>query len=279
MSRQTVKPATPGIVVARSIDYGHAFGAPTTILPFDNFHGGIGAIPTVDRTGRVAVAFLAFDQVSGRSLTQMKLSLSVDRGSTFSAPRVIATDVSGLTDHLPNSTFRNLSLPTFAVSPTDGAMVLAWADLRNGDADILAVHSTDHGKTWSSPVRVNHDTLHNGKDQFQPAVAAAPNGVITCSWFDRRYDPQNRLIDVEVAQSHDRGRTFGNNIRVTRTSWDPTIDSPHPESNPNTTFIGDYQALAVDDQSVHPLWNDTQNGTSQEIRTAVLAEQVFVRRR
>ena len=45
-----------------------------------------------------------------------------------------------------------------------------------------------------------------------------------------------------------------------------------------STFIGDYQALAVDNRTIHPLWNDTQNGKSQEIHTASLGFQVFTRR-
>jgi Neuraminidase (sialidase) len=156
-------------------------------------------------------------------------------------------------------------------------MAVAWADMRNGDADILASSSTDGGQTWSEPVRINHDPLGNGTDHFQPAVAVAPNGTYTCAWFDRRYDLQNRLIDEEIAQSTDDGATWGRNIRVTKHSWNPAIDAPEPEGKPTNTFIGDYQALAADNRTVHPLWNDTQNGISQEIETAVLSVRIFAR--
>jgi len=99
----------------------------------------------------------------------------------------------------------------------------------------------------------------------------APNGVYACSWFDRRFDPADRLIDVMVAQSHNDGRTFGKNRRVTTDSWDPSIDAPRPDGpNKRETFIGDYQGIAADALIVHPLWNDTQNGRTQEIRTAAV---------
>ena len=203
---------------------------------------------------------------------------SSDRGKTFSKPHVIVSHVAGVPNHLPHSTFRNLSMPTFVISPADGSMAVAWADERYGDADILASRSVDGGRTWSSPVRVNHDPKADGKDQFQPELAVAPNGTYTCSWFDRRYDPNDTLIDVDVAQSTNDGLSFGTNVRVTRHSWDPSIDAPEPEGRTSNTFIGDYQALAADNTTVHPLWNDTQNGTSQEIRTAVVSVRVFARR-
>ncbi|HEX6507053.1 MAG TPA: hypothetical protein VF221_05415, partial [Chloroflexota bacterium] len=84
-------------------------------------------------------------------------------------------------------------------------------------------------------------------------------------------------IDVYIAQSTDDGRTFGHNYRVTQHSWDPSIDAPRPDPRGKSTFIGDYQALAVSNTAVHPLWNDTQNGHSQEIRTAVVSTQLLAR--
>jgi hypothetical protein len=126
-------------------------------------------------------------------------------------------------------------------------------------------------------VRVNHDPVGDGKDQFLPVIAVAPDGVFTCAWFDRRFDPGNRLIDEAVAQSTDDGRTWGHMVRMTPHSWDPAIDAPRPEGKPNNTFIGDYQALAVDNTTVHPLWNDTENGTSQQIHTAIAGIELFRR--
>ncbi len=269
----------PGVVLVHSTDYGRTFSAPVVIMPFDAHNSAIGATPSVGPDGHVQVLFLTFRDTPSTTISNIEIATSTDQGQTFSPLRIVAASVAGLPNHLPNSNFRNLSLPAFTVSPSDGSMVVTWADERNGDADILAERSTDGGHTWSKPVRVNNDPRHNGKDQFQPAIAVAPNGTYTCSWFDRRRDPKNRLIDVYVAQSSNGGLSFGRNVRVTQKAWNPAIDAPLPEGNPNNTFIGDYQALAVDDRTVHPLWNDTQNGTSQEIRTAIVSVQVFVRKK
>ena len=55
--------------------------------------------------------------------------------------------------------------------------------------------------------------------------------------------------------------------RVTTQSWDPAVDTPMDEYG--SQFIGDYQGLAVDNQFVHPFWNDTWTG-AQEIFTAAI---------
>lgn len=275
LPNQTSDSSNVGLVVSRSIDGGRTFSPPLVISRFDP-EFVIGAIPRVAPNGHVYIVFGAIDNRSG-NINQLEMVASSDRGVTFSDPQVIQDNVDGLPNHLSQGTFRNLSLPTFAVSPKDGSMVVAWSDMRNSDADILASTSIDGGATWSKPYRVNHDALGNGKDQFQPVIAVAPNGTYTCAWFDRRRDPNNRLIDEYIAQSQDGGKTFGLNLRVTDKSWNPAIDAPEPEGKPSNTFIGDYQGLAVDNLTVHPLWNDTQNGRTQEISTAVVSVRLFAR--
>ncbi|HEY6541232.1 MAG TPA: hypothetical protein VIZ18_09850, partial [Ktedonobacteraceae bacterium] len=98
-------------------------------------------------------------------------------------------------------------------------------------------------------------------------MAAAPDGVISISFFDTRTDPAHKLIDVFLAQSRDSGATFLKNVRVTTQSWDPAIDAPI--DGYGSQFIGDYQGLAVDNLFVHPFWNDTRTG-GQEIFTAAV---------
>jgi hypothetical protein len=279
---QTNDTVQTGIVVASSIDFGKTFSAPVTVREFgpQNSHYALGAIPQVGPNGHLYVAYVTYDEVTvdGKStqINRLAVAESGNGGQSFTV-RTAAKQVFALPDNLPNGTFRNFSLPTFAVSPTTGSLVVAWADYRNHHADVFSERSADGGKTWSTPARINHDPVQNAVDHFQPALAVAPNGTFTCAWFDRRYSPGNRLIDEAIAQSSNDGRTFGVNIRVTSHSWDPAIGAPHVAQGSKVTFIGDYQGLAVDNTHVHPLWNDTQSGKSQEIRTAVISESVFTR--
>lgn len=264
---QTGETPQQGIVLSRSSDGGKTFSQPTVVHDFDQT-GAIGAIPAVGPDASLYIAYATFDNTTGL-VNQIEVARSRDEGTTFTYSSI---GVNGIPNHLGPTTFRNLTLPAFAVSPRTGTLALAWADEGAHEADILSSNSVNGGTTWSAPDRVNHDRLNNGKDHFQPALAAAPNGTFTCAWFDRRRDPQNRRIDEEIAQSTNDGHSFGHNFRVTRKAWDPSIDAPQPEGKSSNTFIGDYQALATDNTTVHPLWNDTQNGKSQQIRTAVLPE-------
>lgn len=261
-----------GLDVARSTDGGKTYSSPVIIRKFGSSFP-LGAIPAVGPDARVFVVYASIDNRSGKT-TSIGFVDSTNRGVSFSRPRTIET-VMGLPNHLKVGNFRNFSMPSFAVSPADGSMVVTWSDIRTGDADILASTSTNGGQTWTKQVRVNNDRLRNGKDQFQPAVAVAPNGTYTLAWFDRRLDPHDRLIDEFIAQSHSDGKTWGANLRVTKKSWNPAIAAPWAEGDKNNTFIGDYQGLAVDNATVHPLWNDTQNGSSQQIRTEAIPVRLF----
>ncbi len=200
--------------------------------------------------------------------TQMLVVQSRDGGQTWSNP-VDAAAVYDLPFHFRNSCFRNFSLPAFAADTARGTLYLAWSDERNGDADILLARSTDGGQSWSAPVRVNDDPIGDGKDQFQPQLAVAPNGVVSVMFFDRRNDPNNLLVDVYLAQSTDGGQTLHPNVRVTSVASDPSVDAPVPDDGSNVTFFGDYQGLAADDHFAHVFWNDTRAG-SQEIFTAAM---------
>ncbi|GAC1327125.1 MAG: hypothetical protein NVS2B16_02100 [Chloroflexota bacterium] len=269
---QTGETPQQGLVLARSTDGARTFSTPVLVKDFDTTFP-LGAIPVVSPNGHLTIAYSTQENASG-TVDHIEIARSKDQGLTFSYSSI---KVNGIPNHLGSSTFRSLSLPAFAVSPRTGSMVLTWADQGSHQADILSSVSTDGGITWSSPTRVNHDRHDSGRDHFQPVLAVAPNGTYTCAWFDRRRDPRNRRIDEEIAQSTDDGHTFTHNFRVTRRSWDPSIDAPRPEGKLSNTFIGDYQALAVDNTTVHPVWNDTQNSKSQEIRTAMLPVALLLR--
>lgn len=227
----------------------------------------LGAIPAVLPDGTLAVAFDYFDLMStGKIPTRLAIVTSPDGGSTWTSPTSIAT-ISDILGVFPPDRYRNLSLPAFAADPKHGNLYIAWADKQTGDADILFSSSSDKGRTWSMPVRVNDDPANNRANQFQPQLAVADNGVVTLSFFDTRNDIHHHLIDVYMAQSTDGGVTFRPNVLVTSQSWDPAIDAPIDGNG--LEFIGDYQGLAVNNQFAYPFWNDTRTG-SQEIFTALV---------
>jgi BNR repeat-like domain len=227
--------------------------------------GALGATPAVLPDGTVAIAFGDFDPYF-RHPTKMLIVTSRDGGATWSQPTLAAT-IHDIPYQFHGEKYRNASLPAFACDPKTGRLYLAWADFATGDADILLATSADEGATWTAPVRVNDDPARNGANQFQPALAVAPDGVVSVAYFDTRNDPTGQLIDVYLSQSVDGGASFLPSVRLTPQGWDPTLDAP--VDGGGAQFIGDYQGIAADDLYVHPFWNDTSYNT-QEILTAAV---------
>jgi hypothetical protein len=277
-------PCVNEVAFSRSADGGKTFSPPRMIegsapfcansLPDRPPHStrcdaAIGATPIVMPDGTLAVAFLnSFGAIvyAARSIPDRQLIVtSPDGGTTWTAPVSVAA-IRDIDVYFPHEHYRNLSLPAFACDPNTGQLYITWSDLATGYADILFSTSINHGQTWSAPLRVNDDAPRTGAEHFQPQMAVAPDGVISISFFDTRVDPQHRLIDVFLAQSINHGASFLPNLRVTTRSWDPTVDAPFDGVS---QFIGDYQGLAVDNQFVHPFWNDTRT-SAQEIFTAAV---------
>ena len=72
------------------------------------------------------------------------------------------------------------------VSPADTRgnepSIVSWSDYRNGDVDVFCASSADGGRTWSKPVRVNNDPIHDGIDQFFQWMTVDPvTGVCVCA--------------------------------------------------------------------------------------------------
>ncbi|MEO7001474.1 MAG: sialidase family protein [Ktedonobacterales bacterium] len=236
----------------------------------------LGATPAVEPDGTLAIAYAYFDLTSGiqgRPLipTRLVVVTSHDGGQTWSTP-VRAVTVHDTPPVVPPDDYRAFPLPAFAADPsTSGRLYLAWMDEQQGQSNILVATSRDDGQTWSAPLRVNDGPSGSGATKAdnasQPALAVAPDGVVSVIFFDARNDPTHHLLDLYLTQSRDHGASFTSNIRVTTVSSDPRAGGPRDEGG--QLFFGDYQGLAADNAFVHPFWNDTRTG-SQQIETAAL---------
>jgi hypothetical protein len=105
--------------------------------------------------------------------------------------------------------------------------------------DVMFTQSTDGGLTWSAPVKVNDNVDAPGQptDQFQPEVAAGPDGAVAVAFYDRRApcpdDPSvlpadvgraNFCINTSLQAYKDTGSgaaPVGGNARITDFGWDP----------------------------------------------------------
>lgn len=139
--------------------------------------------------------------------------------------------------------------PQIAVDPHNGGykhahLYVTWSDYRNGDIDVFCSRSENGGKTWSEPVRVNNDPVHDGADQFFQWLTVDPvSGAVSVVFYDRRDDPGNNKTLVTLARSTDGGRTFKNYAWTTK----PFVAS-------ETDFMGDYSAIASYGDRVYGAW-------------------------
>jgi hypothetical protein len=147
-----------------------------------------------------------------------------------------------------------------------GAIHVTWSDYRNGDIDVFSIASKDHGRTWSAPVRVNSDPVHDGADQFFQWLAVDPvSGAVNVAFYDRRQDAANKMQVMALARSEDGGASF-KNYAWTNTPFDPT-----------GVFMGDYIGLAAWGGRVYGAWT-TRNGTEPKTSVEVGVADFAARR-
>lgn len=196
------------------------------------------------------------------------MSSSTDDARTFTPP-VEVSHITPISCPLANSEFRCFSAFEIAADASggerDGRLYAAWADASVDTSDIFSAHSEDGGMTWSEPVRVNDDSTTN--DQFMVRATVGGDGVVHAVFYDRRYDPGNKLIDVTYAFSEDGGETWTNQ-RLTTRSFDGDLGI-HQGGFP---FIGDYIGIAASGDHVYAGFPTTHTGRA-EIAVAHIVKQ------
>jgi hypothetical protein len=180
-------------------------------------------------------------------------AVSKDGGRSFNHDRRIL--VTGPPFFGITGVSRSNGFPQIGIDPRGGKkggkLYASWSDYSNGDVDVFVSSSSDHGHTWSAPVRVNSDPIHNGKDQFFQWMAVDPkSGAVNVVFYDRRNN--NDLTTVTLARSTDGGKTF-NNYALDQESFTAEGD-----------FLGDYLALTAFGDKVFAAW---AHQTSEEPKT------------
>jgi len=147
-----------------------------------------------------------------------------------------------------------------------GMVYIAWSDMLNGDADIFFSLSADGGLTWLAPARVNQDPLANGRDQWAPhMVVNAVTGEIIVTYYDRRNDPGNAMIETWSSTSLTGGATWLDGLVSDAGPVLPPASLPYPPG----IYVGDYLGSAADiGTGFNPygaIWNDGRMGPVSEV--------------
>jgi hypothetical protein len=163
--------------------------------------------------------------------------------------------------------FRTNAFPMVAVNPANSQdLYVVYDDVgkASGDkADIYFTQSSNGGTSWSTPIKVNDDTTTH--DQWQPALAVTPDGThIFITWYDRRNDPNNSLIDRYGVIGSISGSTvsFGANFKITEPDAGATTTSfpavagqdPHIASD----YMSDYDVATADNNYFYTTWGDNR---------------------
>jgi hypothetical protein len=238
------------ILFSRSSDGGLTWSAPLDIsthhgLPRDDNGAVEGFTGAVAEDGALYATWADGDSIV--------LAVSHDGGRTFSHSREILKTaplyfaVAGLD--------RANGFPEIAIDPRhgrNGLLYVTWSDYRDGDIGVFCATSDDGGKSWSNPVRVNTNSVHDGTDQFFQWLAVDPaSGAANIVFYDRRLDPDNRKATVTLARSIDGGRSFINY------AW--TQDAFLTQRQ---EFLGDYIGIAAWNNKVYGAWAEIASPTA-----------------
>ncbi|MFJ9696345.1 neuraminidase (sialidase) [Kitasatospora sp. NPDC101183] len=194
---------------------------------------------------------------------------STDQGRTWSSPSRVVTDTSVPEVHpnAPTDATKSLragaGLPSVAIDPQTGELYLAYegSDFNGGRYDaIQLVHSTDGGRTWSGPTRLNQAP---NAPAFTPSITVTRDGTVAVSYYDLRYLTPGDTTTLPTAAwllSFPRG---GEDSPVER-QITPVFDwlqAPYAGGH----FLGDYEALVNDGRQIRPVLvttnADPQNST------------------
>lgn len=143
---------------------------------------------------------------------------------------------------VPNMSLGMRRGPRIAQSGSDLVVTaIGGAQGKGRDGDILAFRSSDQGKTWTGPVKVN-DVESSAREGLH-AMTASSDGTLWCVWLDLR----ERGTKLFVSHSKDRGATWSKNQLAYRSPDGSVCECCHP-------------SILSDKDSIHILFRNSLKG-------------------
>lgn len=107
--------------------------------------------------------------------------------------------------------FKSMMAGGLATGPAPGdqgveMLHMVWLDIVQGALQVMAAHSSDGGRQWSAPVRVNQGGFRS--NHSNPGVAVDGLGRVGVVWNDRRNYRGEECFTPYFAVSTDGGSTF-----------------------------------------------------------------------
>jgi hypothetical protein len=244
--------AASDLLFSRSTDTGQTWSNPIKLnsapgLPRDDNGALEGFHAAESPDGEIYAIWAARDGIMMATSQNGGQSFSKDRRIIPAGPAYFG--ITGVS--------RSNGFPEIGLDPRGGKrggkIYVSWSDYTNGDVDVFVASSSDHGKNWSTPVRVNSDPIHNGTDQFFQWMSVDPvSGAVNLIFYDRRGN--NDTTTVTLARSTDEGKTF------TNYAWDTEGFSADGD------FLGDYVGIAAYGNKVYGAWAHQTSEPAKEER-------------
>jgi hypothetical protein len=218
------------------------------------------------QTGTLYDFFERFQTTGPPKFTPRGISVgfvsSSDGGNTWSNPTVVSNQQTP-NDFAPNTgdlLRTGAGLPSVAIDASNGDLYVVWEDARftGGTVNQVVIStSTNGGATWSGPAVASNPT---SEPAFTPAVAVNSAGTVGVTYYDFRNPDRSTVgqpTDYWFTSSTNHGASFGNETRITPTSFD-ILNAP----NAGGLFLGDYEGLDVAGTAFVPFFVQTNTSTS-----------------
>jgi hypothetical protein len=279
------------IMISKSTDGGESFSQPIRISPIAS--GNVSSVNPILAIGPDGIVYVSYASMTALPSVESNVPdfaqredyvvKSTDGGLTFTSPIQVTSTMNHGYDNAP---FRTSQFQSFAVNPRNGHLLLAVEQVTGANyevtndnytealaerTDIMIYESTDGGQAWAAPLTVNDNPPFQNENALQPVIAASPNGLVTVAFYDSRLpcpsEPwilpsdvgkENFCIDTAIQFYNDTDSLtpIGNNIRVTKFSWDPMNPGEIGIASglSDVWFIGDHFGLAMTNVTAYPLF-------------------------
>jgi hypothetical protein len=259
--------------VVVSTNGGASWSSPT-VVTFDcgGYAFNQGSQVAFDPSGNIFDAWEEF--ASNNFKRSIQIAESTDGGASFGAPvtvrKVKPVGDSDVLFGLQGS-IRDFEFPSLVIgkpgAPNAGELYITWnngsrrvadqwmqilqsccsyGDGKYGFGNVLVTSSTDHGASWSKPVRVNA-AIKAPTDHFQPVIASGLHGALVACWYDRNVTPRNYVMTRNCSLSTNNGATWG-----APTVLQSGVSVVNQDSELiATNYLGDYDGLATDFTNVN----------------------------
>ncbi len=235
---------------SRTTDGGKTWEKPRTIVPTGVNEQTIANYIVIDpRTDRL---YDFFTYITSDGNYHIGFVTSTDRGEHWTKPTLFQ-DLRSV--GVPNIRTGDI-IPIPAIDPETGALYVVWQDSRfnGGKYDEIAIsRSTDGGRHWSAPERVNQPT---GQSAFTATVAINSEGKVGVTYYQLQSYPRTYLTDYILKVSSGRNLKFSDEERV---------DAPFDMADAPRAggyFVGDYEGMVAPGESFHPFYVTTNSGNT-----------------